>query len=324
MFSYRSTARSVVSAATFTALTLGLAACGTEPVTDLSAGDKPESASKQPAEFSLTGAPSFMLPPHARTSGPEGTAKLPNGYAYAYGQLNEEMSFAVYSYFSDDYHYVSNSIWGLDGSSVSQSMDVAADGSQWIQNGSYDMGPDYSSEGSYITTQISAKVEGMPRVSTLYLTDFKSSMNESEYSSTVDMSNTSVSPDFDYYSLWTPEESYSVQRQARPDGSTAQCEYTYSSATSGGGAAGAVQEYTSTQACDDSNLAGTPDFVSSIVSSYDYNTGIYTSSGVASCKDAQGAERSLEYSLENGWRDENGAALQSPRDVCAFSGFNAY
>lgn len=299
------------------ALSMGLVACGNAEVTELSPEAGAQAVEQAPAELSLTGAPSFMVPPHARTS-TESAARMTNGYHYAFGQLDETTSYGLYTYLDVAFQYVSTSIWGANGDSISQSVDVGSDGSQWIQNGfyEYDMVKNISS-GEYTTTSIDANHR-----STLYLTNFQSSAEESSYLSIIDKSDTPVLPDTEYFSHWTPASSYSRQTENRADGSAAICESVYNNGTTD--AQGAYR-YTSQQACDDTRTENhKPDFAYDSEMSWNPVTGEYSSSGRVICYDANDAERTLLFTNLDGWEDEGGNLISGPSAVCVFQGIQMY
>jgi hypothetical protein len=314
--SQHTAASRLMAVATFGALSMGLVACAEQPA-ELNPGQGAQNVSSVPAEFSLTGAPGFLLPPHARTDNPMAPAKLPNGSYGVYGQINEDASYGLYSYFSDDYRYVSVSIWGTDGSSVSQSMDIAADGSQWVQTGSYEVLPESRYQGSYTTTQLNAS-----GLATVYLTDFESGPDSSSYNSIVDKGNTAISPDSEYLSQWSPAGSYMLQIDHRLDGSFLQCESEY---TYGNASANSVIEYRSTTACNDSALGDDEDYRAVSLSTWDPVTYVYTSSTTVICLGLDGQDHTLVYDANTGWQDQGGGnAINSPRDVCQVAGPGTY
>lgn len=314
--SYYTAASRLMAVATLGALSMGLVACAEQPA-ELNPGQGAQNISSVPAEFSLNGAPSFLLPPHARTENPMAAPKLPNGSYGVYGQINEDASYGLYSYFDDNYRYVSVSIWGTDGSSVSQSMDISADGSQWVQTGSYEVLPESRYQGSYTTTQLNANGVAM-----VYLTDFESGPDSASYNSIVDKGDTAISPDSEYLSQWSPAGSYMLQIEHRVDGSFLQCESDYTYSTS---SANSVTEYRSSTACNDSALGDDEDFKSVSISSWDPNTYIYTSSTTVICLGGDGADHTLVYDSNTGWQDQaDGNAINSPRDVCQVAGPGYY
>lgn len=315
MSAYRTPARRAVSAFVFASLTLGLAACGTEQVHELGGQDVKAAQSQVPAEFAFNGAPSYMLPPFAQTSGPEAAARMPDGYSYSYGQLTEQTSYGVYSYFADQYQYVSTSIWSNDGSSVSQSLNLSGDGSQWIQSGSYSNEGEGEYLGSYTTTYIDTQ-----GVATQYLTDFHNTSTRSEYSSTMDRANTPMLPDGDSMSIWTPEESYYVASQYREDGSRVRCESTYSNSQDVGAGGAIVYNYVSDNTCNDSRTSQDPDFHQVWSSSWNSSTGEYTSSAAVQCLDKTSNLLSMTYDMNAGWLDSNGNAVSGPYELCAVTG----
>lgn len=307
----------ITSLTAISALSLGFVACGSTEPTELSPEANAQAVQQAPADLSLTGAPSFMVPPHARSQA-EGAARMTNGYHYAFGQLDETTSYGLYTYLDVTFQYVSTSIWGANGDSISQSVDASVDGSQWIQNGFYEYDMEKSiSSGEYTTTAIDANHR-----STLYLTNFSSTPEESSYLSIVDRSDTPVLPDTEYFSHWTPAGSYSRQTENRADGSAAICESEYDNGTTD---AQGDYRYSSTQICDDTRTENhKPDFTYTSEMSWNPVTSEYSSNGRVLCYDANDTARTLLFTNLDGWEDENGNTLSGPSAVCVFMGIQMY
>ncbi len=306
-------------AASVSSLALCAALAGCDPGAQTEMSNKGETAAQPMPEVQMPGdlvMPQFLKPPHTWGKSPDALAKISSGYRYAQGMFDESVYYGIYSYVDESWSYVSTSIWDNSSNSMSNGMDISADGETWLQSGSYYIDIDGVAYGDYATSYVDRDGIG-----TQYLTDFESSANAASYRSTIDMSNTQASPDCLYLSDWMSDHSSSHQSCTRDDGTFWSCDYSYSYEPSYD-ADGVVVEvvYRSTQVCDDSATSASPDYQYEDVMTWNYQTGAYSDSAQMSCFEDSGAARTFSYEYSDGsggWFDESSNPIDAP--TCGWS-----
>ncbi len=309
---FNSSFTTIAASVSALALCAGLGGC--EPSAQTEAGATKAPVVQEMPEIQMPGdlvMPQFLKPPHTWGKSPEALAKIASGYRYAQGKFDEDVYYGIYSYVDDNWSYVSTSIWDNSSNSLSNGMDTSVDGETWLQSGSYYIDTDGIAYGDYATSYVDA--DG---IATQYLTDFESSASSASYRSTIDHSNTQASPDCLYLSDWMSDHSSSYQSCSRDDGSSWYCDYTYSYEPTYD-ADGVVIEvlYRSTQTCDDSATAPSPDYQYEDVMTWNYQTGAYSDSAQMSCFEDSGAARTFTYQYANGvggWFDEDNNPVDAP------------
>lgn len=296
------------------ALVAGLYGCAETNQTELTGSAGP--AFVQPAELSNQGMPDFLKPPHSRVTDPAALQKIATGYRYAQGQFDSSTFYGIYSYVDDEWSYISTSIWDNSSNSMSNGMDISAAGDTWLQSGSYFIDATGVAFGDYATSYV-----GADGIGTQYLTDFESSASRAHYLSTIDHSNTAASPDCLYVSDWESNFSSSSQSCTRDDASFWSCDYSYNYEPH-------VDEdgvivdvlYTSTQSCDDSLTAVTPDYEYVDEMVWNYLTGAYSDHAKMNCVQDDGTAREFTYIYSDGsggWYDEGMQPVAAP--TCGWS-----